>query len=175
MQKVTVFLTIVVLFFVTVSFRPLNKGKVQWLTVTQLNEVYSKNPKPILVDVYTSWCGWCKVMDKETYSNEKVAAYINEHYYAVKLDAEQKDSLEWNGKKYGYSKINKVNELAVYLCSGQLSFPTTLFVADINAQPALLSGYLKVKEIESPLKYFGESAYRQQNFQEFDKALKKNW
>ncbi len=175
MQKVTRFLIIMVLFFVMVSFMPLNKGKVQWLTVAQLNEAYSKNPKPILVDVYTSWCGWCKVMDKETYSNEKVAAYINEHYYAVKLDAEQKDSLEWNGKKYGYSKINKVNELAVYLCYGQLSFPTTVFISDINAQPEPLSGYLKVKEIESPLKYFGENAYKKQNFQEFNKTLNKNW
>lgn len=73
MQKVTLFLIIMVLFFVSISFMPLQKEKVQWLTIAQLNEAYSKNPKPILVDVYTSWCGWCKVMDKETYSNEKVA------------------------------------------------------------------------------------------------------
>jgi thioredoxin-related protein len=175
MQKVTRFLIIAALFFVTASFMPLKKGKVQWLTIAQLNEVYLKNPKPILVDVYTSWCGWCKVMDKETYSNAQVAAYINEHYYAVKLDAEQKDSLEWNGKKYGYSKLNKVNELAIYLCYGQLSFPTTVFVADIKAQPAPLSGYLKAKEIESPLKYFGESVYKTQNFQEFNKTFSNSW
>ena len=175
MQKVTRFFIIVILFFITVSFIPSGKGKVQWITMAALQEAYSKNPKPILVDVYTSWCGWCKVMDKETYTNEKVAAYINEHYYAVKLDAEQKEPVEWNGKKYGYDKLNKVHELAIYLCYGQLSFPTTVFVTALNAQPTPLSGYLKAKEIESPLKFFGEGAYKTQNFPEFDKAFNTSW
>ena len=175
MQKVTRFLIITALFFTAVSFRPVKKDKVQWLTVAQLQEAYSKNPKPILVDVYTSWCGWCKVMDKETYSNEKVAAYINEHYYAVKFDAEQKETVQWGGKKYEYNKDNKINDLAVYLCYGQLSFPTTVFVTALNAQPAPLAGYLKAKEIESPLKYFGEGAYKKQNFPEFNKSFTASW
>ena len=175
MQKVARFFIIAMLFLITVSFVPAKKGKVQWLTVAELQEAYSKNPKPILVDVYTSWCGWCKVMDKETYTNEKVAAYINEHYYAVKLDAEDKNAMEWNGKTYSYDEANKVNELAVYLCYGQLSFPTTVFITDLNAQPAPLSGYLKAKEIESPLKFFGEGAYKTQSFPDYDKAFNKSW
>lgn len=175
MQKVTRFLIIIILFFITVSFIPSKKGKVQWLTVSALQEAYSKNPKPILVDVYTSWCGWCKVMDKETYTNEKVANYINEHYYAVKLDAEEKDSIEWNGKKYGYDKLNKVNELAIYLTYGEMSFPTTVFLTALNAQPAPLSGYLKAKEIETPLKFFGEGVYKTQNFPDFNKSFTASW
>jgi uncharacterized protein YyaL (SSP411 family) len=90
------------------------------------------------MDMYTSWCGWCKVMDKETYSNDKVAAYINEKYYAVKVRCESKDSVEWNGKKYGYNASNKVHDLAVYLMFGQMSYPTTIFISSINARPAPL-------------------------------------
>jgi len=177
MQKVTLFFIITILFFISVSFIPLKKEKVQWLTVAALQAAYNKNPKPILVDVYTRWCGWCKVMDKETYSNEKVAAYINEHYYAVKLDAERKDSVEWDGKKYGYNRVNKVNDLAVYLTygQGQMSFPTTVFLTALKARPAPLSGYLKVKEIESPLKFFGEGVYKIQNFPEFNKTFSNSW
>ncbi len=175
MQKVTFFSVITVLFFILIAFNPEKKERVQWLTVAEMQQAYSKGPRPIIADIYTSWCGWCKVMDKETYGNEKVAAYINEHYYAVKLDAEQRDSLEWNGKKYGYSKINKVNELAVYLCYGQMSFPTTVFLTGIAAQPAPLAGYLKAKEIEPPLKFFGDGAYKTQNFPAFSKTFTSSW
>ena len=174
MQKVTRYFIIAILFVVVVSFMPVNE-KVHWLTAAELQAAYAKEPRPILVDVYTGWCGWCKVMDKETYSNEKVAAYINTHYYALKLDAERKDSIEWNDKKYGYSKLNKVNELAVFFLGGQMSFPTTVFLTAANAQPAPLAGYIKTKEIEAPLKFFGEGAYKTQTFPQFNKAFTASW
>src|ERR1700761_5548550 len=102
MQKVIVFLSVILLLVFATSFRTPKKDKINWMTVSELQDAYSKNPKPVLVDVYTHWCTWCKVMDKETYANDKVANYINEHYYAVRLDAENKDSLSWDGKKFGY-------------------------------------------------------------------------
>ena len=114
-------------------------------------------------------------MDRETYSKEKVAFYINEHYYALKLDAEIKETLEWNGKQYGYNAAYKSNELAVYLLGGHMSYPTTVFLTALNAQPAALPGYLKPKEIEPPLKYFGEGIYKTQSFQEFNISFTTSW
>jgi uncharacterized protein YyaL (SSP411 family) len=136
---------------------------------------YKKSPKPILIDVYTSWCGWCKVMDKETYRNEKVANYINEHYYAVKLDAESKDAYNWGETKYVYDPATKSNGLAIYLLYGQMSFPTTVFLADLYAQPAPLAGYLKPNEIEAPLKYFGEGVFKSTTFVLFSQTFKSSW
>ena len=175
MQKVTIFFIISLVALSIVSFIAPNKDKVQWLTVAELQAVYNKNPKPILVDVYTSWCGWCKVMDRETYNKDKVATYINEHYYAVKLDAEAKETLEWNGKKFSYNADYKSNDLAVYLLNGQMSFPTTVFLTELNAAPAALPGYLKPKEIEAPLKFFGDAVYKTKNFQEFSNTFIPTW
>ncbi len=175
MQKVAHFIIAVAACICIVSFMPYNKEKVQWLTVAELKEAYSKNPKPILVDVYTSWCGWCKVMDRETYAKDDVAAYINEKYYAVKLDAESKETFEWNGKKYEYKPEYKSNELAVYLLYGQMSYPTTVFLSGIDAQPAPLAGYLKPKELEAPLKFFGDGAYKTKNYPEFMKSFTPSW
>ncbi|MEO5893080.1 MAG: DUF255 domain-containing protein [Ferruginibacter sp.] len=175
MQKVTVFFFSAIVLCVLASFNETEKSKVQWLSVAQMQVAYKKNPKPILVDVYTDWCGWCKVMDRETYSNDKVAAYINEKYYAVKFDAESKDSVEWNGKKFGYNSQNKINDMAVYLLFGQLSYPTTVFLSTLDARPAPLPGYLKPKEIESPLKFFGDGAYKTKNFPEFMKGFNGSW
>jgi len=175
MQKVAGFFIAVVLLAGVLSFTNKKKEKVQWLTVAELKEAYSKSPKPILVDVYTSWCGWCKVMDRETYAKDKVAAYINEKYYAVKLDAESKESFEWNGKKYEYNAEYKSNDLAVYLLYGQMSFPTTVFLPTIDAQPAPIAGYLKPNELEAPLKFFGDGAYKTQKYPEFMNGFKASW
>ena len=175
MQKVTVFFIALITFISIASFTVTKKEKVQWLTVAELQEAYAKNPKPVLVDVYTSWCGWCKVMDRETYSKDDVAAYINEKYYAVKLDAESKESFEWNGKKYEYKPEYKSNELALYLLYGQMSFPTTVFLSAIDAQPAPMPGYLKPNEIEAPLKFFGDGIYKTKNYPEFMNGFKASW
>ena len=175
MQKVTVFFIALITFISIASFTVKKKKKVQWLTVAELQEAYAKNPKPVLVDVYTSWCGWCKVMDRETYAKDDVAAYINEKYYAVKLDAESKESFEWNGKKYEYKPEYKSNELALYLLYGQMSFPTTVFLSAIDAQPAPIPGYLKPNEIEAPLKFFGDGIYKTKNYPEFMNGFKASW
>ena len=175
MKKVTRFLIIILIAATAVSFISPNKEKINWITVSQLNELYRKDPKPILLDVYTSWCGWCKEMDRTTYKNEKVVKYINEHYYAVKLDAESTDSLFFNDKKYGYNARYKSNELAEFLLFGRMEFPTTVFLPTIDARPAPLAGYLKPKEMEAPLKYFAEGAHKTQTFIEFNQALKTEW
>jgi len=175
MQKVTKFIILFFFLSIAFSYAPAKKEKIRWLSITELHEAYTKTPKPILVDVYTDWCGWCKVMDRETYDKEAVVNYINENYYAVKLNAESKDSLEWAGKKYGYNPEYKSNELAVYLLYGQMSYPTTVFLPAINAQPAPLAGFLKPKEIESPLKFFGDGAYKTKTFQEYMKTFSNSW
>ena len=40
----------------------------------------------VLVDVYTDWCGWCKVMDKNTFSEPNVAKILNENFYPLHFD-----------------------------------------------------------------------------------------
>jgi len=175
MQKVTVFFIAVLMAACFTAFRVPAKEKIQWLTIAEAQALYAKNPKPILVDVYTDWCGWCKVMDKQTYNNDKVATYINEKYYAVKFDAESKDSVSFNGQRFGYNARNKVNDLAVYLLFGQMSYPSTVFLSALDARPAPLPGFLKPKEIESPLKFFGEGVYKTKNFPEFMKGFAASW
>jgi uncharacterized protein YyaL (SSP411 family) len=174
MQKGKYFFLLIFLFGFNTSY-VVNKEKINWINFDELAKLYSTDPKPILIDVYTSWCGWCKVMDKETYNNDKVAKYINEKYYAVKFNAESADAVVLNGKTYGYDAANRANQLAVYLLYGRMQFPSTVFLASPDAQPAPLSGFLKPSEIEAPLKFFGDGAYKTQTFAVFTKDLKNVW
>ncbi|MEO7263475.1 MAG: DUF255 domain-containing protein [Ferruginibacter sp.] len=160
---------------VNYAFSPAVKEKINWISFEELQQQYEKNPKPIIIDLYTNWCGWCKEMDRTTYKHDKLATYINEHYYAVKYNAESKDSVFFNKIKYSFNKRVETNDLAMYLTFGRLEYPTTVFLASPDARPAPLSGYMKPKEMEAPLKYFVERTNFQETFIEFNKRMKKEW
>ncbi|PZX56991.1 thioredoxin-related protein [Algoriphagus ratkowskyi] len=75
--------------------------KIEWLKFEEAVAATEANPKMILVDVYTDWCGWCKKMDKDTFTDPAVIKYINSTFYAVKMNAEDnKRSFDFKGKEY---------------------------------------------------------------------------
>lgn len=156
------------------SFYVMPKEKVNWISFAELDKQYAQKPKPIIIDLYTSWCGWCKVMDKKTYGDKRVAAYINEHYYAVKFNAESKDSVRFNKAGYGYNKQYRTNDVAIMLSMGDLSYPNSVFLERIDANPAPIAGYLTVAEIETPLRYFVEKN-EGESFADFSKRMKPLW
>ena len=102
----------IVLFFVIVLFgsfsfptMELNTEHIEWITFEEAIKRNEKKPKKLLIDLYTDWCGWCKKMDKDTYENSKIAAYVNKHYYAVKFNAEQKEDVQYDGHTFKYINL----------------------------------------------------------------------
>lgn len=174
MKKITGFLFLA-LIIISFSFQKSNEDKINWISMEQLNEMYAKNPRPVMIDIYTDWCGWCKEMDRTTYKNDKLAAYINEHYYAVKYNAESTADVSFNNKIYKYNPQYRTNELAIYLTAGRLAFPTTVFMSGIDGQPAPLPGYMKPRQMEGPLKFFGEKANETETYVAFNKKLHPEW
>ena len=75
---------------------------IKWYTLNEAIELNKAEPRNFVVDVYTYWCGWCKRMDAQTFSNQIIADYVNENYYAVKFNAEQKGTLTVGEKEYNF-------------------------------------------------------------------------
>jgi hypothetical protein len=174
MQKWMLVLTCLIAFL---SFSDLTPAEetVKWLPIDRVDELYAKEPRPILVDVYTSWCGWCKVMDKKTYTHPALAAYINSHFYPVKFDAEYKGTVRFNNKQYAFDAQAESNMLAVYFLEGKMQYPTTVFLSSPGAPPAPVAGYLQPKDFERPLKYFGERANQKMSFDKFGEDFTPEW
>ena len=82
------------------AFRPAPAppATLKWYTWEEAVELNKTKPKKMFVDVYTDWCGWCKKMDKSTFADPAVAAYLAENFYPVKLNAEQKADIQFAGE-----------------------------------------------------------------------------
>lgn len=142
---------------------------IQWLTIEEAYAKIQKEPRKILIDVYTDWCGWCKVMDRETFKDKAVTEYINKKYYAVKLDAEQKGTIKLGDKQFKYLEQGGrgINEIALALTNNQPSYPTTVFLDDHFNMIQPLPGYLKAREFHQIITFFGEDYHKKQDFESY--------
>ena len=72
--------------------------------------------KPMLLDIGAVWCHWCHVMDRESYEDPEVAAIVNEHFIAMKVDRDERPDID---SRY---------QAAVSAVSGQGGWPLTAFL-----------------------------------------------
>ncbi len=138
------------------------QGGVEWLTWEQAMEKSKTEKRKIFVDVYTEWCGWCRKMEASTFKDPVIANYINNNFYAVKFDAEQKESIEFNGKEYKFVKSGKrgYHELAAWMTNGKLGYPTVVFINENQKVIQPIPGYLPAEKFEPIMTYFGGDHYK---------------
>jgi len=137
-------------------------AKINWMSIEKADEMRRAQPRKILIDVYTEWCGWCKKMDKTTFEDPKVVEFINTHFYAVKLDAEQKEPITLGGKTYEFVGEGRrgYNQIAYELLQTRMSYPTTVFLDEGMNMIQPVAGYLEAADMLPILEYLATDAYK---------------
>lgn len=81
--------------------------KINWISFEQLSDSLAIKPKKVFISFYADWCAYCKKMDKVAYRDSKVIEILNAEYYAVKMNAETRDTIVFEGKKFYNKEVGK--------------------------------------------------------------------
>lgn len=159
------------LMLVTFSAKAQESSTIKWMTIEEALSASEKSPKKIIIDIYTDWCGWCKVMDRDTFGNADVASYINENYYAVKLNAEKQGSFTYKGNVYNLETTNgrSINTFVLAISNGNIGYPTTAYLDESQNVLTLLSGYQKPEKLLPILKYLKTDLFKSMSLEDFMK------
>lgn len=147
--------------------------RIQWITVDKLEQAILVEPRPVFIYLHTSWCGWCRKMERSTFKNAKLIQYVNENYHAVSFNAEFTQPVIYHGKTYRYLASERVHELTLYLTRGETAFPAMVFLYNMQSAPSPLAGYLTARQLEPVLKYFKEQPG--ETFESYLKKCKAVW
>ncbi|WP_200979647.1 thioredoxin family protein [Echinicola sp. 20G] len=113
----------------------LAQESIQWLSFEQLDDSLSKQPKKVFIDFYTDWCTYCKKMDRKVFTKPEVIQKINSEFYAVRMDAESRDTIQFDRhvffNRQATDKRAGIHDLAMLLGQRNGTFaPPTMIVLD---------------------------------------------
>ncbi len=156
------------------SFNDVKEEKIEWITFEEAIELSKKKPKKVFIDLYTDWCGWCKRMDAVTFQNSVVASYMQENFYMVKLNAEQKDPITFKGHEFKFVASGRrgVHELAYVILDGKLSYPSVAFMDEKMNMIQAIPGFRKPEEFLMIATFMGDNHYKKTPWPDFQKSYK---
>lgn len=143
---------------------------IEWLSWEEAVSRMETQPKKIFVDVYTDWCGWCKRMDASTFIDPAVVKQMNEHFYAVKLDAEQKEDIIYDNHTFVYrTDVGRrgVHELAMALLDNRMSYPSFVYLDENRNRITISPGYKDAAVMGTELQFIGADHFKTQTLEAF--------
>jgi thioredoxin-related protein len=145
--------------------------EVDWIAFGEAMETNlggkKKHQRPLLVDFYTDWCGWCKRQDATTFRDPRIVNYLNEHFHAVQFDAEGNAPVEFRGETL--QRQGKTHQLALQLASqrGRIGYPTIVLLSPEGDTWAVLQGYQTADKLLPQLVYYAEGYHEDLDFATF--------
>lgn len=159
-----------IIFALLLSMPSFSQEKIDWKSFEEAMALNEENPRHIFIDVYTDWCGWCKKMDASTFVDPVIVDLMNKYFYAVKLDAEQKDTIMFRGQPFvnpDPEGRRSSHQMAQALLKGKMSYPSFVFLNDKTEWLTVVAGFRKPPDMEQVLTYFGEGIYEEKSWEQF--------
>lgn len=153
-------------------------AELKWYTVEEALKLQETTKKKIFMDVYTTWCGPCKMLDANTFSHPVIKKLLTDNYIPVKFNAESGDTITYKGQtfvnpNYTPQPRKSTHQFAIYIASTNqgLGYPTMVFLDENGDMIQPLSGYLEPARLEPILSFFGTDAYKTTTWPDFFKGF----
>lgn len=146
------------------------QNKINWITFEEAYAKVKTHPKKVMIDVYTDWCGWCKVMDQKTFTDPDVIKYVNENYYAVKFDAEGKNEVKIEKDVFKPNASGRSHALAISLLQGKMSYPSIVYLNESFNMIQPIPGYQDAKVFHQVITFLGGDYFKKESFEDYKKG-----
>ncbi|MBR1849933.1 MAG: DUF255 domain-containing protein [Bacteroidales bacterium] len=166
--------TIAIILTVVALAAPAASAQIKWNNIATADTA-TLGERLVFIDFYTSWCGWCKKMDRETFTDPTVAKIMTRYYYPVKFDAESGLTFSWKGTSYkGNQPVNgrqRPHEFAYAILGQRMGFPSYgIFDSDRNLVN-VLPGYYSAKDFTILLWYFASGDYKKYAYERYQQIF----
>lgn len=150
----------------------------KFYTVNDALQEHEKTGKKLFIDVYATWCGPCKMLEKNTFSNPVIQKLLSEYFIPARFNAECDDTITFQGKQYINPHPNAgphaaIHDFTIFIAqtSQGVVYPTMVFLDENLNMIQPVSGYLTPEQLEPILDYFGTDAYKTTKWADYTKSF----
>lgn len=116
----------------------------------EIENLQKSQNRNTIIFIKTDWCNYCKAMENTTFKNQKLTKAINQNFYFINFNAEEKQDITFAGKTFHYKPTGKntgIHELAETLTEGKTTYPSLIILSPQNEIIFQYNGYLKSSEL----------------------------
>ncbi len=135
-----------------------------WLPYDQALTKSKVENIPTLIYFYSDNCGWCRKLENETFTNEKIREIIKNYFSIVRINSSSNEFVTQNGEEITEKQLSE----DVYQVRGN---PTIWFLSQENERIASLPGFIEAGVFIDVLQYIKDEHYKEYTFPEYMEML----
>ncbi len=144
---------LIVIFFIAALLTPAGfparaaSDSIRWHAYDQGMALAKQENKKIFLHFWAEWCTYCRKMEKETFRDSAVIAYLNKHFISIRVNTDKEQKL---AGRFGIRGV-----------------PDNWFVDETGQEISNRSGFVPVKLFLPILKYIHTDSYKNKSFGDF--------